>query len=135
MSSRETEPYRFVIPSALCAALFGGTALAAVARVDRFTGLSSTTKGLLIVLLALLVPRAGREFFHFIPEARPKADTEPIRPPSDVNAPPRPVLPVAPAPPLFDAKTFRLLPVFPYQLKLAIAVRNHLRNKYSGSAV
>ncbi len=120
---RETEPYRFVVPSVLAAALFGGPWLARVLRLDQLRALPSASRGLLLLALVLLIPRAAAGVFQFFPQIHPKPKHPPIRPPEGVRPPNRPVLPLAPTPPTFKPKTFRLVPVLSDQLKLATYLR------------
>jgi hypothetical protein len=68
---RETEPYRFVVPAILFAALVAGPWTSELLAWDRLKALPSLAKVLLGVLLLLLVPRLAEQLFAMIPEIRP----------------------------------------------------------------
>ncbi|MFH1131930.1 MAG: hypothetical protein V1754_11385 [Pseudomonadota bacterium] len=90
---KETEPYRFVIPGILFAAIFSAPWIAEILSVEFFQGLSSRTKVVLCVLMILLFPRVADQILYFIPALSPETMPHPIlvnqaRLPSTFTVPP-----------------------------------------------
>ena len=67
---RETEPYRFNFPAALWAAVAAGPWLARTLRLETWRAIPTGTpvRPLLLLLVTLLLPWAGRQVLYFFPE-------------------------------------------------------------------
>ncbi len=70
---RETEPYRFIFPASMMAALLAGPWLAGVLRRSFWRELPAQARVVLLVLLVLLAPRIVRSVTDFMPELTPVA--------------------------------------------------------------
>ncbi|MCA9666019.1 MAG: hypothetical protein KC503_10540 [Myxococcales bacterium] len=68
---REMEPYRFVVPATLFAAVLAAPWLCSVATRELYAGLSPAVRALLIFLLLLVVPRVAGHIFYAVPELIP----------------------------------------------------------------
>jgi hypothetical protein len=119
-----TEPYRFIAPTMLMAALFGSFWFAEILTTVRPRSLTPPVKGMLVLLLLLVVPRLLQEMLFFIPELAPEVRLGAIdpesrgRPHTDAAA----LLP-KPQPP------FRLRPVPKDYLKVADYLAKHCRQE------
>ena len=70
----ETEPYRFILPSMLMAAILAGPWWAEVFSRQWIRALSPTAKAVLVVLLVLLAPRPLNHIIYFIPHLMPREE-------------------------------------------------------------
>ncbi len=82
---KETEPYRFVVPTVFFAALFAGPFYDRILRRDWIRELAPTARVVLVILLLLVIPRAAQQIIYFIPELVPQPGGPPIAKPNIAN--------------------------------------------------
>ena len=87
---RETEPYRFIFPAMMMAAVLTGPWLAGVLTRQWWRELPGQARVVLVVLLILVAPRAVRSVTDFTPELTPEAAA-----PQPTSENPRGLTPVA----------------------------------------
>ena len=75
---RETEPFRFVMPFEMMAALVGADWLAETVCVSTLRSWPRTARVVVVALLVLVVPRGIAPVLHFIPGLRPSAPLPPM---------------------------------------------------------
>lgn len=75
---RQTEPFRFVGPFELMAALVGAGWLSETARLSALRSWPRPAQAAVLTLLLLVLPRAVAPVLYFMPELRPSAHFSPV---------------------------------------------------------
>ncbi|MBW2734861.1 MAG: hypothetical protein JRH20_20955 [Deltaproteobacteria bacterium] len=120
---KQTEPFRFGVTLALFASLWAGPWLAEALSWQALRALSAPTRGVLLLLVLLVLPRMLQTALYFMPNLAPRGTVPPIMapPPSEKNAPTPPI--TIPISHQLTADIWRLKPVDDVTMALAGYVR------------